>query len=159
MTQLTTPTTTSPVQPEVMHCYRHPDRETLIRCARCDRPICLQCQVRHPVGIRCKVQGLEYAAWINLGRRGRNGPPDMDGVLMWMWGHGLPGDPAIPFAGHLHSFVAGKGWGSYSYTDDKKADEMVEELKGVMDPEKREALIKQMRDKAAISRYLREDNE
>jgi peptide/nickel transport system substrate-binding protein len=25
------------------------------------------------VGIRCKVQGLEYGAWINLGRRGRNG--------------------------------------------------------------------------------------
>ena len=44
----------------------------------------------------------------------------------------------------IDSFVAGKGWGSYSYTDDKKADEMVEELKGVMDPEKREALIKQI---------------
>jgi peptide/nickel transport system substrate-binding protein len=96
------------------------------------------------VGIRCKVQGLEYAAWINLGRRGRNGPPDMDGVLMWMWGQGLPGDPGTPFAGHLHSFVAGKGLGAYSYTDDKKADEMVEEMRGIMDPGKREALIKQI---------------
>ena len=37
-----------------LHCYRHPDRETLIRCGRCDRPICLQCQVRHPVGVRCR---------------------------------------------------------------------------------------------------------
>jgi peptide/nickel transport system substrate-binding protein len=96
------------------------------------------------VGIRCKVQGLEYGAWINLGRRGRNGPPDMDGVLMWMWGQGLPGDPATPWAGHLHSFVAGKGWGSYSYTDDAKADAMVERLKGVMDPEQRVELIKQI---------------
>lgn len=36
-----------------MYCYRHPDRETLLRCGRCDRPICSECQVRHPVGIRC----------------------------------------------------------------------------------------------------------
>ena len=49
-----------------------------------------------------------------------------------------------PFAGHLHSFVAGKGLGAYSYTDDKKADEMVDEVRGVMDPEKREALIKRI---------------
>jgi peptide/nickel transport system substrate-binding protein len=96
------------------------------------------------VGIRCKVQGLEYGAWINLGRRGRNGPPEMEGVLMWMWGQGLPGDPGTPFAGHLHSFVAGKGFGAYSYTDDKKADEMVETMKGIMDPEQRVALIREI---------------
>jgi len=96
------------------------------------------------VGIRCKVQGLEYGAWINLGRRGRNGPPEMEGVLMWMWGQGLPGDPGTPFAGHLHSFVAGKGFGAYSYTDDKKADEMVEKMKGIMDPEQRVALIREI---------------
>lgn len=96
------------------------------------------------VGIRCKVQGLEYGAWINLGRRGRTGPPEMDGVLMSMWGHGLPGDPATPWAGMVHSFVQGKGFGSYSYTDDKKADEMIEQLKGTMDPAKREELIRQI---------------
>uniref|UniRef100_UPI001954EF9B hypothetical protein n=1 Tax=Serratia marcescens TaxID=615 RepID=UPI001954EF9B len=36
------------------------------------------------------------------------------------------------------------GWGSYSYTDDKQADAMVEELKGTMDPEKREELIRKI---------------
>jgi hypothetical protein len=41
-------------QPGTHYCYRHPERETLIRCGRCDRPICLQCQVRHPVGVRCR---------------------------------------------------------------------------------------------------------
>ena len=41
-------------QPGTLYCYRHPERETLIRCGRCDRPICLQCQVRHPVGVRCR---------------------------------------------------------------------------------------------------------
>lgn len=96
------------------------------------------------VGIRCKAQGLEYAAWINLGRRGRTGPPDMDGVLMWMWGQGLPGDPAIPWGGHLHSFVQGQGLGSYSYDNDAKADAMVQELRSTMDPDKRAELIKKI---------------
>jgi hypothetical protein len=43
---------------EVLHCYRHPDRETLVRCVRCERPVCAKCQVRHPVGVRCPECGL-----------------------------------------------------------------------------------------------------
>ncbi|GAA2999793.1 rhomboid family intramembrane serine protease [Streptomyces drozdowiczii] len=34
-------------------CYRHPDRETAVRCARCDRPICPQCMVSASVGFQC----------------------------------------------------------------------------------------------------------
>lgn len=34
-------------------CYRHPDRETGVRCARCDRPICPQCMVPASVGFHC----------------------------------------------------------------------------------------------------------
>ena len=34
-------------------CYRHPDRETYIRCARCDRPICPECMVSAAVGFQC----------------------------------------------------------------------------------------------------------
>lgn len=34
-------------------CYRHPDHETYIRCARCDRPICPDCMVSAPVGFHC----------------------------------------------------------------------------------------------------------
>lgn len=37
-----------------LHCYRHPDRETMLRCNRCSRPICVQCAVRTPTGYRCK---------------------------------------------------------------------------------------------------------
>ncbi len=102
------------------------------------------------IGIRCKVQGLEYGAWINIGRRGRNAPPEMDGLISWMWSQGLPGDPGTPWAGHLHSFVAGKGWGSYSFSSDAEADAMVEELKTVMDPVKREELARK------IARYKNE---
>jgi membrane associated rhomboid family serine protease len=34
-------------------CYRHPDRPTLVRCSRCERPICTDCMVPAPVGIQC----------------------------------------------------------------------------------------------------------
>ena len=43
----------APVADGTLRCYRHPERETLLRCGRCERPICLACQVRHPVGVRC----------------------------------------------------------------------------------------------------------
>ncbi|WNI16685.1 rhomboid family intramembrane serine protease [Actinacidiphila sp. ITFR-21] len=35
-------------------CHRHPDRETGIRCTRCDRPICPECMVSASVGFQCK---------------------------------------------------------------------------------------------------------
>ncbi|MGZ2360306.1 rhomboid family intramembrane serine protease [Streptomyces sp. 372A] len=35
------------------HCYRHPDRETAVRCVRCDRPICPDCMVGASVGFQC----------------------------------------------------------------------------------------------------------
>ncbi|MEU3947382.1 rhomboid family intramembrane serine protease [Streptomyces sp. NPDC029526] len=37
----------------VPSCYRHPDRETGVRCTRCDRPICPECMVDAAVGFQC----------------------------------------------------------------------------------------------------------
>ena len=34
-------------------CYRHPNKETGLRCNRCDKPICAQCARRTPTGYRC----------------------------------------------------------------------------------------------------------
>lgn len=34
-------------------CYRHPGRETAVSCSNCDRPICPDCMVYAPVGIKC----------------------------------------------------------------------------------------------------------
>lgn len=34
-------------------CYRHPDRESYIRCQRCDRYICPDCQRQASVGFQC----------------------------------------------------------------------------------------------------------
>jgi hypothetical protein len=42
------------VEEEVVYCTWHPDRETMLRCNRCGRPMCPECAVRHPVGLRCK---------------------------------------------------------------------------------------------------------
>ncbi|MFI6608189.1 rhomboid family intramembrane serine protease [Streptomyces poriferorum] len=43
---------TPPVEGPVS-CYRHPGRETAIRCTRCDRPICPDCMVSASVGFQC----------------------------------------------------------------------------------------------------------
>ena len=48
-------------QPEEPHdpavyelvCYRHPDRSTSLRCYNCDRPICISCANKTPVGYIC----------------------------------------------------------------------------------------------------------
>jgi membrane associated rhomboid family serine protease len=39
--------------PETTRCYRHPDRETLVSCSECGRPICEDCMTFAPVGIKC----------------------------------------------------------------------------------------------------------
>ena len=51
------PTTATIDEGEHQYCYRHPDRETWVRCGRCDRPICTSCAMQGPVGSRCKQCG------------------------------------------------------------------------------------------------------
>src|SRR5215213_5881706 len=51
-------TTTTKRHPEMsaqqpLYCYRHPNRETLVSCSECGRPICEECMTFAPVGIRC----------------------------------------------------------------------------------------------------------
>jgi membrane associated rhomboid family serine protease len=41
------------VSDETPRCYRHADRETLVSCAECGRPICEECMTFAPVGIKC----------------------------------------------------------------------------------------------------------
>jgi membrane associated rhomboid family serine protease len=39
--------------PTAPTCYRHPERETYIRCSRCERPICPDCMTSAAVGFQC----------------------------------------------------------------------------------------------------------
>jgi DNA-directed RNA polymerase subunit RPC12/RpoP len=52
--------TTQTAEPEVISvdvdkafCARHPNTETVLKCAKCVTPICPKCMVHTPVGIRC----------------------------------------------------------------------------------------------------------
>jgi hypothetical protein len=47
----------APTDDDLLFCYRHPGRETRIRCGRCDRPICTRCAMQGPVGFRCRTCG------------------------------------------------------------------------------------------------------
>src|SRR3954465_2487685 len=45
--------TDQPAPAGVPTCYRHPGRESHIRCQRCDRPICPDCMRDASVGFQC----------------------------------------------------------------------------------------------------------
>lgn len=42
------------VAPPALRCKYHPRTETLLRCNKCDAPICVACARRTPVGYRCR---------------------------------------------------------------------------------------------------------
>lgn len=46
-----TPSTSD--QSGTLRCARHPNTETVLRCGRCETPICQRCMVMSPVGARC----------------------------------------------------------------------------------------------------------
>jgi membrane associated rhomboid family serine protease len=47
------PPATTPGGAEPTTCYRHPDREAHVRCARCNRRICPDCMIDASVGFQC----------------------------------------------------------------------------------------------------------
>ncbi|HET9416369.1 MAG TPA: hypothetical protein VFP30_02400 [Candidatus Limnocylindria bacterium] len=57
MTTEGTFTPATEAEPPALYCYRHPDRETWVRCGRCDQPICSRCAMQGPVGFRCRECG------------------------------------------------------------------------------------------------------
>jgi membrane associated rhomboid family serine protease len=56
-------------------CYRHPDRETWIRCQRCERPICPDCMNSAAVGFQCPSCLKEGARTTRTGRLPYGGAP------------------------------------------------------------------------------------
>ncbi|HEX2892936.1 MAG TPA: rhomboid family intramembrane serine protease [Marmoricola sp.] len=70
---------TEPVAPPV--CYRHPDRETWIRCQRCDRPICPDCMHSAAVGFQCPNCVKEGARATRSGRLVYGGAPSANPAL------------------------------------------------------------------------------
>ena len=50
---MATADSSEPTASVVPTCYRHPDRETYVRCTRCNRPICPDCMRSASVGFHC----------------------------------------------------------------------------------------------------------
>jgi len=49
------------LEEEIHYCARHPERDTGLRCNRCERYMCVECAQRTPVGYTCRecVRGHE----------------------------------------------------------------------------------------------------
>ncbi|MFF4899333.1 rhomboid family intramembrane serine protease [Streptomyces sp. NPDC001068] len=69
-------------------CYRHQDRETGVRCTRCERPICPECMVSASVGFQCPdcVRGATP---------GVSGPPPADTRPRTIAGGTVAADPRL----------------------------------------------------------------
>lgn len=99
------------------------------------------------VGIRCRVIGLEYSAWLTTKRRWPADSPvkSMEGIISDMYGHGgLPGDPGTAWQATLHSFEPGTGFGVSSYSNDKEVDALIQQQRREMNREKRLEILKKI---------------
>lgn len=56
-------------------CYRHPARETGVRCSNCDRAICPDCMTPTPVGMRCPECAKDRTKVRTIGTLGGSGEP------------------------------------------------------------------------------------
>ena len=85
-------------------CPRHPDRVAYVRCQRCERPACPECQRPAPVGIPC-VDCVREAARAAPERRTVFGGPVRDGrpvVTLTILG--------MTLASFLVQLVVGRPW-------------------------------------------------
>jgi membrane associated rhomboid family serine protease len=65
-----------------MYCYRHPDRETMVSCSECGRPICPDCMVFAPVGIRCPDHAGQPHGSARVGQEIRRASYESHGAIV-----------------------------------------------------------------------------
>ena len=75
------PTAVSPQGLTAPRCYRHTDRETYIRCQRCERPICPDCMRQAAVGFQCPECVREGAKTVRQPRTAYGGRPVGDALV------------------------------------------------------------------------------
>ncbi len=76
--------TLPPDQSTVPVCPRHPDRESYVRCQRCMRPVCPECQRQAAVGVQCVDCAREGARSVRTGTTVFGGQPT-DGRPIVTW--------------------------------------------------------------------------
>lgn len=110
---------------QVSTCYRHPSRETGVRCQRCERPICPDCMVPAPVGVQCVECVRRLQARVPVERRLRSAAGWLQvtslliviNVGVWLVGVALggglglfSGSPLAPLGGLAAAPVAAGQW-------------------------------------------------
>lgn len=103
-------------------CYRHPDRHSYIRCQRCDRTICPQCQTQAAVGVQCPECVREGQAGIRRPkpavvtafRRGSSVPVVTYSIIalcVVIWGlQMIPGSPLTQWLLYYPPFTGIQPW-------------------------------------------------
>ncbi|MFC6083279.1 rhomboid family intramembrane serine protease [Sphaerisporangium aureirubrum] len=72
-----------PAGDHVPTCYRHPDRETYVRCQRCDKPICPDCMRVASVGHQCVECVREGGRTVRRAEAAFGGRPVTTPVVTW----------------------------------------------------------------------------
>ena len=112
---------------ETIYCSNHPTRETMLRCNRCEKPICTSCAVHTPTGYRCKqcvnaqkkkfdtaewydyVVGLVAASLLSLIASGIIGAISfVAGFYMWFIAAGIAGGAASLISKIVKRFLGGR---------------------------------------------------
>lgn len=101
-------------------CYRHPDRNTLLRCSRCDRPICGACSIDASVGQRCpecvRSEGVQKTIPTGGRLSGASGAPatktfiGLAVVFFVLTGFGRGGGPIFEALAQWNVAVAAGEW-------------------------------------------------
>jgi membrane associated rhomboid family serine protease len=100
-------------------CYRHPNRETGVRCSNCERPICPDCMTSTPVGMRCPECARQSTKVRTM--RSLTNDPTLTYVLIAInvlaqlgssFGGNVGNDPSLSDAGGLSrgTMAAGDYW-------------------------------------------------
>src|SRR3954451_3122364 len=96
---MTTSTQTSD-ESGTLRCARHPGVETVLRCGRCETPICPRCSIATPVGARCPSCAQVKRFALNLK------PPELARAVGFGVGVAAVGTLIATFLGGFLPFLA-----------------------------------------------------
>ncbi|MCL5291257.1 MAG: B-box zinc finger protein [Actinobacteria bacterium] len=90
-----------------LHCANHPKRSTKVSCSSCGKPICPECMVFGPVGVKCRECASHARSATRAGK-----PSQFAGSVLYGLGASVLGSMAIiaimsamPYAGFLSFFI------------------------------------------------------
>jgi hypothetical protein len=98
-------------EPETWPCYRHPNRQTALRCIECERPICVDCAVQGPVGFKCPDDARTSRAARGVVPTHRLARGILAGLVVALVLGSILAVLNVPFFGLILGYVVGIGAG------------------------------------------------